>query len=72
MMSALSRFVKSSKSGWKLDVPKSFPWKTLFEHTKIQETTTAHHDPQTMGKRADCYVALHGTIDMFVAATGLK
>jgi len=67
MLSALSRFVTQTVSGWKIEVPKTFPWRTLFDQARIQETTTAHNNPQTMGKDADCYVALHGAIDMFFA-----
>ena len=69
ILSALSRFIRHTKGGWKLDVPKGFPWKALYDQARIQETTTAHHDPQTMGKRADCYVALRGAIDMYFAVS---
>jgi hypothetical protein len=72
MLSALSRFVRKTKHGWLLDIPKNFPWKALFDQAYIQETTTAHHNPQTMGKSADCYIALHGSIDMFFAVMDLK
>jgi AIPR protein len=72
MLSALSRFVRETSKGWKLDIPKNFPWKALFDQAYIQETTTAGFNPQTMGKSADCYVALHGSIDMFFAVMDLK
>jgi hypothetical protein len=42
-----------------------FPWKAFFENAYSQETTTARGNPQTMGKNADCYVTLHGSIEMF-------
>jgi hypothetical protein len=67
MLSALSRFVRKVKGSWKIDVPKTFPWPTLFEQARIQETTTASNNPQTMGKDADCYIALHGAIEMYFA-----
>jgi hypothetical protein len=67
MLSALSRFVRVVKGTWRIDVPKNFPWNTLFEQARIQETTTASNNPQTMGKDADCYIALHGAIDMYFA-----
>jgi hypothetical protein len=67
MLSALSRFIREHKNVWVFKVPKNFPWKTLFDQARIQETTTAHNDPQAMGKDADIYVALHGAIDMFFA-----
>jgi AIPR protein len=70
MLSALSRFVRRSRSGWRLDIPKSFPWKALFNQAIAQFKTTAAHNPQSMGKNADCYVALHGAIDMYFAVTG--
>jgi len=67
MLSALSRFVRQVKGSWKIDVPKTFPWNTLFAQARIQETTTAGNNPQTMGKHADCYIALHGAIEMYFA-----
>jgi hypothetical protein len=36
----------------------------------VQFKTTASHNPQTMGKEADCYVALHGAVEMYFAVTG--
>jgi hypothetical protein len=66
MLSALSRFI-DEKGHWKLAVPAKFPWKTFFDQAMTQEKTTAANNPQTMGKKADCYVALHGSIDMFFA-----
>ena len=68
MLSALSRFVKRTRTGWRIDIPKTFPWKTLFAQAYLHETTTASNNPQTMGKSAACYVALHGAIDMFFSA----
>jgi hypothetical protein len=69
MLSALSRFVREHKGVWLYKVPKNFPWNTLFGQARTQETSVAHNDPQAMGKDADCYIALHGAIDMFFAAT---
>jgi hypothetical protein len=69
MLSALSRFVEETRQGWKLRIPKNFPWETLFAQARLYETTTAKSDPQRMGKSADCYIALHGSIDMFFAVT---
>jgi len=48
-------------------VPKNFPWPTLFQQAYTQETTTAANNPQIMGKDADCYIALHGAIEMYFA-----
>ena len=67
LLSALSRFVRKIPTGWKIDVPRNFPWQTLYQQAYIQHTTTAGNNPQTMGKDADCYIALHGAIDMFFA-----
>lgn len=68
MLSALSRFVKRTKSGdWKLDIPKAFPWKALYRQAIVQHKEVAKHNPQTMGKTAGCYIALHGGLDMFFA-----
>ena len=70
MLSALSRFMVKDKSGhWKLAIPAKFPWPTFFEQTMTQEKTTAGNNPQTMGKKADCYIALHGSIEMFFATS---
>lgn len=69
ILSALSRFVRQVRGVWKLEIPKNFPWQTLFNQAKIQATTTAAHNPQTMGKDADCYIALHGAIEMYFAVT---
>jgi hypothetical protein len=67
LLSALSRFVKKVHGKWKLEIPKRFPWDTLFQQAYIQQTTTAGHNPQSMGKDADCYIALHGAIEMYFA-----
>jgi hypothetical protein len=67
MLSALSQFVRRTRGGWRIEVPKTFPWKTLFNQAMVQVKTTAGHNPQTMGKNADCYVALHGAIEMYFA-----
>lgn len=69
MLSALSRFVEKGRQSWKLKVPRNFPWGTFFRGAMSQETITARSDPQRMGKTADCYIALHGAIDMFFSAT---
>jgi len=68
LLSATSRFVKKVNGQWKIAVPKTFPWDALFQHAYIQETSTASNNPQTMGKKADCYIALHGTVEMYFAA----
>lgn len=68
MLSALSSFVDGKPSGhWKLTVPSAFPWGTLFEHAMVLFKSTANHNPNAMGKHADCYVALHGLCKMFFA-----
>ena len=67
MLSALGRFVRKVNGQWKIAIPRGFPWETLFRGAYIQETTTAAFNPQTMGKMADCYIALHGAIDMYFA-----
>ncbi len=67
MLSALSNFVKDGKSGWKLHVPKTFPWSALYEHAMVLFKETADHNPNTMGKHAGCYIALHGLCRMFFA-----
>jgi hypothetical protein len=68
MLSALSRFIVSEGNHWQLRIPEFFPWPTFYQQTITLETNTAKHNPQTMGKDADCYIALHGLIDMFLAS----
>ena len=67
MLSAMSRFVVQTSAGWRLMVPSNFPWQTLFSQAKQHVTTTAAHNPQTMGKSAAIYIALHGSVEMFSA-----
>lgn len=70
MLSALSRFIVNSRGGWKLDMPRTFPWTTLFQNAAVQFKETAQHNPNTMGKEAGCYISLHGLFDMFFAMSG--
>jgi hypothetical protein len=67
ILSALSRFLVHSKGGWKLDIPKTFPWTTLFHNAAVLFKDTADHNPNTMGKHAGCYISLHGLLEMFFA-----
>jgi hypothetical protein len=67
MLSALSNFVRDGKSGWKLHVPKNFPWSALYEHAIVLFKETADHNPNVMGKHAGVYIALHGLCRMFFA-----
>jgi AIPR protein len=67
MLSALSRFMHEHKGRWRLAIPQNFPWQTFFQATILQETGSAKNNPQSMGKNADCYIALHGSIDMYFA-----
>ena len=69
MLSAMSRFAHHNRGHWQLKIPPRFPWPTFFQAAMTQETTTAGNNPQTMGKKADCYIALHGSIDMYFAMT---
>jgi hypothetical protein len=69
MLSALSRFMSFTGSGWHLDIPRKFPWQVFFQQAMLQETNAARHNPQTMGKMAECYIALHGAIEMFFSVT---
>jgi hypothetical protein len=70
MLSALSRFMHEEHGRWRLAIPLKFPWPTFFQGTMLQETSpAASHNPNTMGKKADCYIALHGAIDMYFAKT---
>jgi hypothetical protein len=69
MMSALSRFVDTRRGRPALGVPTRFPWSALFSQAEMLFKTTASSNPQTMGKDTDCYVALHGVIEMYFAAT---
>jgi hypothetical protein len=69
MMSALSRFVETKDGKSAVTIPARFPWKALFAQAEMIFKTTADHNPQTMGKDTDCYVALHGVIEMYFAAT---
>jgi hypothetical protein len=65
MLSALSRFMVKKGGHWHLEIPKKFPWQVFFQQAMLQETNAARHNPQTMGKMAECYIALHGAIEMF-------
>jgi hypothetical protein len=69
MLSALSRFVVTTSGVSTIEIPARFPWRTLFSQAAMIFKTTADHNPQTMGKNTDCYVALHGVIEMYFAAT---
>lgn len=70
MLSALSRFVvKGSDNKYTIEIPSHFPWQTLFNQAQMIFKTTADHNPQSMGKDTDCYVALHAVIEMYFAAT---
>jgi hypothetical protein len=69
MLSALSRFVVTTNGRSSIDIPSFFPWATLFTQAEMIFKTTANHNPQTMGKDTDCYVALQGVIEMYFAAT---
>jgi len=68
MLSALGRFVRKVNgqmedrdTTW-ISVGNLIP-RRLYP----RETTTASFNPQTMGRMADCYIALHGAIDMYFA-----
>lgn len=67
MLSSLSSFIQKHRGKYKLEVPARFPWPALFEHSKMLFKTTASHNPNSMGKDADCYVALHGLCSMYFA-----
>ena len=67
MLSALSRFMKQRDGHWSLEIPERFPWPTFFQAATQQETTASANNPNTMGKKAECYIALHGSIDMYFA-----
>jgi len=69
MISALSVFVKKARGGYRFSVPGLFPWATLFEQARVVETRVAGNNPNTMGKSAGCYVALHGLISMYGATS---
>ncbi len=72
ILSALRGFVNETKKGWKLRIPTHFPLNTLLENARVVEVQTAKGNPQSMGKSADCYITLAGTVDMFFAATGSR
>jgi hypothetical protein len=67
MLSAMSRFMEEHRGRWRLAIPQKFPWTTFCQAAMLQETGPAGNNPQTMGKKADCYIALHGSIDMYFA-----
>lgn len=69
ILSALSRFVENRPGKSTLRVPERFPWHALYTQAEVLFKTTAGQSPQAMGKDPDCYVALHGVIDMYLAAT---
>lgn len=69
ILSALRGFVIETKKSWNLRIPTHFPWNTLLENARVVEVQTAKGNPQSMGKSADCYITLAGTVDMFFAAT---
>ena len=68
MLSALSRFMKKDEDGhWHFVVPAKFPWEAFCRIAMSQETSAAGNNPQTMGKKAECYVGLHGALEMSFA-----
>jgi hypothetical protein len=69
MLSALSRFMTRENGHWQLAIPQKFPWEAFCRIAMAQETSAAGNNPQTMGKKADCYVALHGAMEMFFSTT---
>ena len=69
MLSALSRFVARGRHDPRLTIPANFPWDTLFKMAAQLFKNTADHNPNTMGKNADCYIALHGLLEMFFAVS---
>jgi AIPR protein len=72
MLSALSRFMtEGKKGGWEFKVPANFPWQAFCRIAMSQETSAAGNNPQTMGKKAECYVGLHGALEMSFATNGL-
>ena len=68
MLSALSRFMKKENGGWRCAIPAKFPWEAFCRIAMSQETSAAGNNPQTMGKKAECYVGLHGALEMSFAA----
>ena len=44
--------------------------KPLWSYNLYGKNPLYANNPQTMGKRADCYIALHGSIDMYFAMIG--
>jgi hypothetical protein len=69
MLSALSRFARQEQDGWTMKIPPTFPWPVFFQMTANLFKNTADHNPNTMGKHADCYISLHGMLEMFAAMT---
>lgn len=67
ILSSLSQFVADSKNQWKLEIPKGFPWNTVFNQAINIFTTGAFHNPNVMGKSATCYLSLYGLISMYLA-----
>ncbi len=70
MLSALSRFAKRGRDNYRLVIPREFPWDIFFQQAMVVHKNVAFHNPQTMGKDAGCYVALHGLMSMFGATAG--
>jgi hypothetical protein len=68
ILNAISRFVRRVNGGGRLMCISHFLGKRC-QQAYIQETTTAANNPQTMGKDVDCYISLHGLIEMYFAAT---
>ena len=69
MLERLSRFTTQGQDGWAVKIPTAFPWPVFFQMTANLFKNTAKHNPNTMGKQADCYTALHGMLEMFAAMT---
>jgi hypothetical protein len=68
ILSGLSNFARNGKTGWTLQVPKSFPWNYVYDQAMVLFKEAADHNPNTMGKQAGCYIALHGLCRMFFAS----
>jgi hypothetical protein len=68
MLSALSRFMVRQEDHWRLIIPAHFPWEAFCRIAMAQETSAAGNNPQTMGKKAECYVGLHGALEMSFAS----
>lgn len=72
VLSALSLFVSLRNGKWRLAIPSKFPRSALHHIAKKTFMSAASHNPQTMGKKAECYETMHSAMEMFLATRDIE